>query len=187
MRSLELQGRDRASLLQDVSTRLPHPVGPPPRRNRKKWPFVGTIDFQGIQINVEQCPGDERTGENPDGSRWATVFAVSYGEIVGHNRGTDGDRVDVFVGPYTDAQEAYVIREPDQDKVMLGFRSKAQARAVWAAHYDKPPRIRTILSLTVDALRDWLRGPAQGRVAELIECVRRGQSAADVLNRAITG
>ena len=181
-------------LLGDIQSRVPHPMGPPPETNRTKWPYVATLVYQGVLINVEQRPGDERTGQTPDGRRWATVFLVPYGEVAGRNRGVDGDRLDVFVGPYQDQSRVWIVREPEQDKVMLGFKSMAQALAVWREHYDIAPGIQGVDQTTVARLKQWLLGSARGRVEEsrmrvneMLEAVRGGQEPHLVIDEAVAG
>lgn len=83
-------------------------LGPPPSPNRKEFPFVASLDFQGIPIDVEQRKGDTRQGVDADGTPWRVTMRAHYGEIRSHARGAagvmgargmDGDRLDVYVGP----------------------------------------------------------------------------------------
>jgi len=95
-------------------------------------------------VTVENPAGSVRHGTGPDGKPWATRMSVPYGYIDG-TRGADGEEVDCFVGPDLGAPEAYVFTirregsaEPDEDKVMLGFRSAVEAQRQLQAHYDFP-------------------------------------------------
>lgn len=100
-------------------------------------------EFQGLPISVENRRGSVRTGNDDDGSVWRTRMAVPYGYIRG-TKGMDGDHIDVFVGDNGDASMAYVVhakRPPtfsayDEDKVLLGFGSAAEAKKVFLSHYD---------------------------------------------------
>jgi len=68
-----------------------------------------------------------------------------YGYVKG-SKGMDGGGVDCFVGPNPMAQMAYVVhikklpdfKKFDEDKVMLGFNSKKEAKHAFLIHYDKP-------------------------------------------------
>lgn len=121
-------------------------LGMPPGRQRKQHPFVGTINFQGIPIAVENEQGSYREGVDGSGKPWRAKMHAHYGEIHGlGTRGTDGDKLDVYVGPHADATHAYIIDQHDPDtgtfdeqKVMLGFRSAAHADEVYRKQYDRP-------------------------------------------------
>lgn len=119
-------------------------VMPPPEPNRVEFPYVGRLSYQGLLINLEHLPGDVRKGKDPDGKPWAITMRGFYGEF-NDTLGADGDPVDVYVGPDPDAPTAYVVHQKvpgtqvhDEDKVLLGFGTLAEARAFYMAHYDKP-------------------------------------------------
>jgi len=118
-------------------------LGPPPEPNRKRYPYEGTIDFQGMRILVENAKGSTRSGVTPDGTRWETTMRAHYGEFA-DTVGMDGDPVDVFVGRDAGAPVAYVVHQkhpgtqvPDEDKVILGCRTAAEAQKLYRAHYDR--------------------------------------------------
>lgn len=118
-------------------------LGPPPSPNRKKWPYKGTIVFQGIPIYVENPRGSVRRGVSAGGERWATTMRAHYGEFA-ETLGMDGDPIDVFVGPAADAPRAYVVHQKvpgtqvmDEDKVILGCHTAAEAKALYLQHYDR--------------------------------------------------
>ena len=127
-----------------VSRRPALPVGPPPSPNRDPYPFTGSLIYQGIPILVEQRKGETRSGTAKDGTRWSVTMAAHYGEFA-DTLGTDGDAVDVYVGPVPDAPYAYVVHQKvpgtevhDEDKVILGVNTAAEAEALYRAHYDRP-------------------------------------------------
>jgi len=102
----------------------------------------GRTKFQGLDISIENRVGSVRRGVTDDGKPWRTKMRYPYGYIL-KTVGVDGDHVDCFVGPLTNAKMAYVIhtkRPPefkkfDEDKAMLGFHSAAQAKKVFLQHY----------------------------------------------------
>lgn len=126
-------------------------IGPPPKPNRKEHPFVGTIDFRGMMIHVENKPGDVREGKG-----WKTQMKLPYGEFLG-TKGVDKDKLDVYVGPYRNAPNVYIVHQNvafgprkgkyDEDKVMLGFESAEQAKQAYLAHYDNPNFFRSITTM----------------------------------------
>jgi len=135
-------------------------IGPPPQPNRPDFPFVGTIKFRGLTINVENAPGTYRTGRG-----WQTKMHIPYGEFQ-KSEGTDGDPLDVYVGPYFDAPNVYIIHqnfvrgpnkgEHDEDKVMVGFKSIEQATNAYLAHYDKADYLRSVTTMTFDMFKKGL-------------------------------
>jgi hypothetical protein len=122
-------------------------IGPPPKPNRKEYPFTGTINFRGLEIHVENKPGTVREGKG-----WKTNMKLAYGEFLG-TRGIDKDKLDVYVGPYRSAPNVYIIHQNfvrgpnkgkyDEDKVMVGFESLEQAKLAYLAHYDNPKFFRS--------------------------------------------
>lgn len=101
------------------------------------------ITFQGIPVSVENPAGSVRRGVDPDGRPWETRMIYDYGYVRG-SLGLDGDHVDVFIGPYPDAEFAYLIEQRvppkfdrmDEQKAMLGFDSLGEACAAYLQHYN---------------------------------------------------
>jgi len=129
-------------------------IGPPPKPNRKEFPFTGTINFRGVIIHVENKPGTVREGKTPEGKvKWRTDMKLPYGEILG-SLGTDGDKLDVYVGPNRNCDNVYIVHQNftrgaqkgkyDEDKVMLGFDNFMQAKDAYLAHYDSPKYFRSM-------------------------------------------
>jgi len=106
----------------------------------------GRMKFQDLDISIEHDKGSKRHWKDPhSGESGSTTMLYPYGYIRG-TRGTDGDHVDVYVGPHEDSDKAYVINQTkkpdfktfDEQKVMLGFRSGADAKAAYLKHYNSP-------------------------------------------------
>ena len=136
---------------------------PPPKNNRKKWPYQATINFYGITINVENKKGTSRSGEDADGKPWKTTMRNHYGEFAG-TKGVDGDPVDCYVGPDISAANAYVVHQKhpgtqvsDEDKVMLGFLSREDAIAAYRKHYNKPGFFQGCTAWPVTELISYLK------------------------------
>lgn len=159
---------DRKTGLTETFERAKHiKIGPPPTPNRREYPFTGTIEFKGLTIHVENAPGTIRKGKT-----WQTEMKLPYGEILS-TRGTDGDKLDVYVGPWRDAENAYIVHQNfvggpkdgryDEDKVMLGFESAEQAKAAYLAHYTNPKFFRSITAMAFPLFkRAILRKEAHG-------------------------
>lgn len=148
-------------------------MGPPPSPNRKEYPYVGTIDFQGLKIYVENDAGDVREGTGPNGKKWKTKMVYPYGEILG-TKGTDKDRLDVYVGPNSKSHTVYVVHQNfpgnhpskagkyDEDKVMLGFNCGAEALAAYLRHYDRKDFFRSMTIMDMDKFKKMIRGEVKG-------------------------
>ena len=139
-------------------------VGPPPANNRKVHPFVGTIRFHGLPlIRLENMKGSTRSGTDADGKPWSVTMPAHYGEFA-RTEGADGDPVDVFVGANRHAAKAYVIHlqdpttgDHDEDKVFLGLDSADDARACFAAAYNRNDlKMGPVRAMTTSELAEWL-------------------------------
>lgn len=161
-------------------------IGPPPKPNRKEYPFTGTIDFKGLMIHVENKPGSVREGKG-----WRTNMRMAYGEFLG-TRGIDKDKLDVYVGPYRNAPNVYIIHQNfvrgpkkgkyDEDKVMVGFDNLDQAKAAYLAHYDSDKYFR---SATVMAFPLFKRAILKKEVhGEKVASVDQSEYAAIMEKRA---
>lgn len=119
------------------------------------------VTFAGMQVCVESPRGSVRTWVDTDGTPGSTTMKHDYGYVVG-SRGTDGDSVDVYLGPNAEAQWVYVVHqnskasdftEYDEDKVMLGFDSPNAARDAYLEQYDDPRFFGSMTMMTVDEFR----------------------------------
>ena len=122
--------------------------------------------FAGMQISVETQTGAHRHWHDPhSGEDGSTVMLYDYGYIRG-TLGTDGDHVDVYVGPNPDAPNAYVITqmkrprvdrrwwtEVDEQKVMLGFDTAKAAKAAYLRHYNDRRFFGTMKAMPIEAFR----------------------------------
>lgn len=121
----------------------------------------GETDFQGLDVAIENAKGSVRKGTNADGTKWETKFRTPYGYIRG-TKGADGEEVDCYVGPASDASTAYVVHQKnddgsyDEDTVMLGYDSKAEAKADILRHYDDPKYLGSITPVAMEELHKLL-------------------------------
>jgi len=102
--------------------------------------------FAGLPISIENRKGSKRywydRGTDTHGE---TKMEFPYGYIR-LTEGSDGDHLDVFLGPDEDAKFVYVVhqrkapefKEFDEDKLMLGFPTRAEAKAAYLRHFDSP-------------------------------------------------
>ena len=127
-------------------------------KNSVGFDLQGKTEVQGIPVAIENRKGSVREGKNEDGTKWKAKFKIPYGYIEG-TKGADGEEVDAYVGPDKEAPKAFVVRQKkdnggyDEDTVMLGFKSKAEAKKGILAHYDDPKHVGQIHTVTMDRLR----------------------------------
>lgn len=121
----------------------------------------GHVSVQGIDITVENPRGSVRTGKRPDGSTWEHTMSDHYGYIK-RTTGADAEHIDVYVGDHHDSDKVFVVDqvnaagEFDEHKVMLGFKSKAEATAAYRSNFDKGWKVGPVTELSVDDFKSWL-------------------------------
>lgn len=131
--------------------------------------YKGVLNFHGLLLGIEHATGDV----NPWSKRRTKA---SYGEFPG-TLGNDGDPVDFLLGHEWDTDRVYVIQQRtpngqnewefsdgnggppqyDEDKVVLGAKSEADARALFEDYYHGSGReVGGVLVLTMAELTERL-------------------------------
>lgn len=102
--------------------------------------------FQGLPISIENKKGSVRKWYDSNANNTGqTKMHFDYG-FINRTLGTDGDNVDVYIGPNKDAETVYVVHQMkapdftkyDEDKTMLGFSSEKEAKEAYLKQYDDP-------------------------------------------------
>lgn len=111
----------------------------------KAFPIKKRIKWKGMDISIENPSGSWRKWKDVDtGVTGKTYMLWDYGYLRA-TEASDGDAVDVFVGPSPDtAVNVYVVRQLrapdfrfyDEDKCMIGFATASDARVAYQQHYD---------------------------------------------------
>jgi superfamily II DNA or RNA helicase len=171
--SYGLGGMPKLMSFEDALAKTKTAEPPPPEGvSSKEWDkhlegakdegfgLQGSTEVQGIPIAIENRKGSVRKGKDRDGNEWRTKMQHPYGYIVG-SKGADGEGVDAYVGPDKAAPKAFVVHQKDketgkydEDKVMLGFRTKADAKQAFLAHYDSPKFLGPIKTVPIERLRE---------------------------------
>lgn len=98
--------------------------------------------FAGLDVVIENPRGSVRQWhDRAAGKSGEMVMKNDYG-FIADQIGTDGDEVDCYLGDQESAPFVYVVhqlRAPeyakhDEDKVLLGFMSEAEAKAAYLSH-----------------------------------------------------
>lgn len=129
--------------------------------------------FAGIPVVVESPAGSVRAWRAPDGTEGQTQMTADYGYVAG-TLGTDGDSVDVYLGPREDARWVYVVHQldqstdyqtPDEDKCMLGYASPDAALEAYLAHRDDPRAVGGMSMMSVDDFKKKIASTFGGTIA----------------------
>lgn len=124
----------------------------------------GTVNIDGFNIAIENPVGSERSGKDASGKPWSVQMLAHYGYFT-DSVGSDGDKLDVYVGPNPTSQKVFVIDQTKQDgsfdetKTMFGFDSKEQAIAAYDSAFSdgRGPRLRgEVTEITKERLREWV-------------------------------
>lgn len=149
----------------------------------------GHVNFQGLDISIENPAGSTRKGVDEHGNEWETELAHHYGYIKG-TTGKDGDHVDIFmpedINP--ESNKVFVVDQKDnvtgrfdEHKVMLGFDSVQKAREGYLDNYDEsgPDRIMNIREMDISEFKDWLKNGDQTKPAQSYFKASEKQTATD--------
>lgn len=119
-------------------------------------------NFNGLNISIENKKGSTRSGKDKDGHDWHTYMNYDYGYIRG-TEGVDGDQVDCYIGDNPDAKNVYIIHQNDpvtgkydEDKCMLGFNTKEEAREAYLKQYDRPGFLGSMITMSFDEFKDYV-------------------------------
>lgn len=169
----------------------------PPWPNRKKYPFVATVRYKGLVIDVENLAGSTRTGKDANGKTWSTKFKdAHYGEIR-KSKGADGDLLDVYIKdpPDAKASKAYIVHQNhpgthptkagkyDEDKVVLGVASVEAAKKLYLRHYNRRDFLRSVTEMDMPSFKKYIFGENKGekvamdiqKLAKEIACKTPGE------------
>jgi hypothetical protein len=138
----------------------------------KAFSLQGHVEFQGLDIAIENKAGTKRRWTDAHGNTGETEMLYAYG-YVQNTVGADEDEIDVFVGPDPLASQVFIIHQKnpetgiyDEDKVMLGFSNADAAKCAYQCHYDKRDFFATMTSLDIDHFKRLIKltAPKQGEM-----------------------
>lgn len=147
-----------------LGQQVERPAQPTPKQaiagNYKKPP----IKWNGLDIKVENVKGSTRSKVDAKGQSWSSLQHADYGYFTG-TKSTDGDGVDVYMGPHRGVKTAYVIDQltpdglkHDEPKVVIGAKSEDAAKALYLKHYPRGWKgMGAITPVPVEGLKTWLK------------------------------
>jgi len=118
----------------------------------------GRFSMKGLTFVIENPKGTVRSGDG-----WSVVSPAHYGYILKNVSEADGDHIDVYIGPYPDSKQVYVIDqrsfvtgEFDEHKVMVGFNSKEEAKGFYYEAFNGTAPFMGIVEMSWDELKSWM-------------------------------
>ena len=128
---------------------------------------VGKVRLGGQDISIENPAGSQRKGVDPNGKEWSVTMKSHYGYFKG-TIGKDKDHIDTFIKPGTSdvrsSDPVFVIDQIndkgafDEHKVMVGYKTLAQAKRAYLANYDKGWQgLGKITKTPMGGLRLWFK------------------------------
>jgi len=125
------------------------------------------LRWNGLDIAIENPAGSKRKPE------WEPL-AHSYG-YVKRSEGSDGDAVDIFVGPNLGSRLVYIVDQEtpdgefDEHKVLIGFTTPDKAKCGYLSNYDDGWHCGPITEMTVEQFKSWLeQGDTTDRTEEQV-------------------
>ena len=124
----------------------------------------GIVELNGFSIVIENPKGSIRSGVDSNGNPWSNEMKFTYGFIEG-TIGSDGDEIDVFVGPLLDDfSNVFIVTQIDpssglfdEHKVLLGFVNMEEAKEAYLSCYSKNWQgLKNIKGLSLSEFREWL-------------------------------
>lgn len=127
----------------------------------------GKVTLKNIPITIENPKGSFRHGVSPQGVPWKSKMNYTYGYI-DDSVGSDGDEIDVFLGPLADTEQnflVYIINqiEPstgkfDEHKVMFGFSNWSEAKKAYLSCYEPGWRgFGSMDQISLTGFSSWIR------------------------------
>lgn len=125
----------------------------------------GHVEFQGLNVTIENPKGAQRRGTGPQGP-WEVTMPAHYG-YVKRSEGADGDQVDVYIGDAPASRHVLVVDQIDpvsgkfdEHKVMMGFTSPKQALETYKAGFSDASgarRVGAVKLMGMDQFKEWLK------------------------------
>jgi len=135
------------------------------------------LDFQSLPISIENGKGSSRHWtDEATGEKGSTKMEYPYGYVRG-TLGTDGDAVDVFIGPDKKSQKVFIVTqmkapkftEVDEQKCMLGFNSSKEAKDAYTRHYDSPKFFGSMIEVDIEEFKDKLKSQKGKLIKSLLK------------------
>lgn len=168
-----------AAKAHEASTSPLNATPPPTEAQRDAGNYKkGHIKVHGLDIAIENPAGSKRRPE------WNNL-EDHYGYIKG-TIGKDKDHVDVFVNrDNPESDKVFVVNQVDpktgrfdEHKAVMGAKDADEAKAIYERNYQPGWKGGdSIVEMTIDQFKKWVKSPATGKPAEKMGDVPTGESA----------
>jgi hypothetical protein len=150
----------------------------------------GTARVHGLDLAIENPRGSVRSGVDKAGRPWRTEMKDHYGYLREKVLGSDGDKLDTFVGPKEQTGKVYIVDQIDpktklydEHKIIFGAETPAEARAIYERNYEPSWRgMGALTEMTPEEFKGWIDSgdtkkpvaldretPAAGQVVDVLE------------------
>lgn len=129
-----------------------------------QFPVKKRLKLHGFDISIESPKGSIRRWKDPHGKETGhTKMHFDYGYFR-RTEGTDGDHVDVYVGPDPDSAQVFIVnqmkkpdfKEFDEHKCLLGFKNPKAAKAAYLMQYDDPRFFGSMKEMGIEDFKEWV-------------------------------
>ena len=123
------------------------------------------IKFQGMDISIENRKGSFRYWKDRNSEEGRTLMHSDYGYIK-RTLGADKDHIDCYVGPNKESEKVFIVHQAvvndwkkfDEDKCMLGFDNKEDAKKAYLKQYSDPRFLMSIDEIAIDEFKEKVIG-----------------------------
>lgn len=133
----------------------------------------GHVDFQGLNVTIENPKGSVRRSKDP-ARPWEVKMENHYGYIK-RTEGADGEHVDVYMGDVPRSQQVWIVdqidpatKKFDEHKTFIGFPTAVAAMRAYRAGFSDgsgPTRMGRITHMPMAQFKEWLKGDTTKPVA----------------------
>lgn len=127
----------------------------------------GKILFKGLSLIIENPKGSIRFGRGSDGKKWMNVMKAHYGYIDTKpgEEGSDGDKIDFFLGENLSTNKVFVINQVcpetgmfDEIKLVMGCNTKEEAGKLYRSCYSKNWNgFNSIVQTNIKGIREYIK------------------------------
>jgi len=128
--------------------------------NNEGYEIQDKYNVQGFTVCIENKKGTTRSGTDPNGKKWSIKMGADYGFFEGI-MGADKEQCDVYVGPNKESKKVFIVhqqvpetKEYDEDKILIGFDSKEEAKKLYLSQFNKPGFFQSMDEMNIEDFRE---------------------------------
>jgi hypothetical protein len=140
----------------------------PSEKQKKNGNYAkGRVTFKGLPLVIENPKGSIRFGVGGDGKKWMNVMKAHYGYIDTKpgEEGSDGDKIDFFLGDNLATNKIFVINQIcpetgmfDEIKLVMGCDTAESAEKLYRSCYSKNwDGFHSIVQTNTKTIREYIK------------------------------